>query len=142
MSARSVDPPRPFGDCPCSGVTLAKLLQPAVMMILTKGPLHGYCVVEAAARTPILAGSRPDRTGVYRVLRSLERRGFVVSSWDLSPSGPARKSYRLTREGRQCLARWVETLEQYHRAIGNLLSAARKASARAGKQPRRREGSS
>jgi len=100
------------------------------MMILTKGPLHGYRIVQEAAQTPILAGNRPDRTGVYRLLRSLEEGGYVVSSWDLSKSGPARKSYRLTPEGRECLARWIETLENYHRAVCKLLSAARKAWAR------------
>jgi PadR family transcriptional regulator len=115
---------------------LAKLVHPAVMMILAHGRLHGYRIVQEAARTPILAGSRPDRTGVYRVLRGLEERGFVVSSWDLSQSGPARKSYCLTPEGRECLARWIETLEQYHRAIGKLLAAARNASGRAGKRSR------
>jgi DNA-binding PadR family transcriptional regulator len=100
------------------------------MMILAKGPLHGYRIVQEAARTPILAGSRPDRTGVYRVLRGLEEGGYVVSSWQLSESGPARKSYCLTPEGRECLARWIETLEDYHRAVGKLLSAARKASSK------------
>jgi DNA-binding PadR family transcriptional regulator len=97
------------------------------MMILTKGPLHGYRIVQEAARTPILAGNCPDRTGVYRVLRGLEEGGYVVSSWDLSKSGPARKSYRLTPEGKECLARWIETLEGYHRAVGKVLSDARKA---------------
>jgi DNA-binding PadR family transcriptional regulator len=102
-------------------------VHPVVLMILTKGPLHGYRIVQKAAQTPILAGNRPDRTGVYRVLRSLEEGGYVVSSWDLSKSGPARKSYRLTPEGGECLARWIETLEDYHRAIFKLVSDARKA---------------
>jgi len=96
-------------------------------MILTKGPLHGYRIVQEAALTPILAGNRPDRAGVYRVLRSLEKQGYVVCSWELSQSGPAKKSYRLTAEGRECLANWIKTLEKYHRATGKLLSAARKA---------------
>jgi len=130
MSARSANRPARSDDCPCYGGSLPKLVHPVVMMILTKGPLHGYRIVQEAARTPILAGSRPDRTGVYRVLRSLEEGGYVVSSWDLSKSGPARKSYRLTPEGRECLARWIETLEDYHRAICKLLSDARKAWAR------------
>ncbi len=128
MSARSVARRALHKDCPCSGGSLAKLVHPVVMMLLAESPRHGYRIVQEAAKTPILAGSRPDRTGVYRVLRNLERQGFVVSSWELSESGPARKSYRLTAEGRECLARWIETLEGYHRAIGKLLSAARKAS--------------
>jgi len=55
---------------------------------------------------------------------------LAVSSWELSESGPARKSYRLTPEGKKCFARWIETLENYHRAVGKLLSDARKARAR------------
>jgi DNA-binding PadR family transcriptional regulator len=46
----------------------------------------------------------------------------VVSSWDLSDTGPAKRLYRLTPEGRRCLGRWVETLTGYHRAIGELLA--------------------
>ena len=130
MSARSVNRRAPSRGCPCYGGTLAKLVHPVVMMILAKGPLHGYRIVQEAARTPILAGERPDRAGVYRVLRSLEEEGYVVSSWELSESGPARKSYRLTPEGKKCFARWIETLENYHRATGKLLSDARKVWAR------------
>ena len=130
MSARRVNHPARSEGCPCYGGNLAKLVHPVVLMILTKGPLHGYRIVQEAARTPILAGNRPDRAGVYHVLRGLEKEGFVVSSWEHSESGPARKSYRLTPEGRECLARWIKTLENYHRAIGKLLSGARKAWAR------------
>jgi len=108
------------------------------MMILAKGPLHGYRIVHEAARTPILAGSGPDRTGVYRVLRALERRGFVISAWDFSDRGPARRSYRLTAAGRKCLDRWIETLDQYRRAISKLLAAARQASAAGRRQTRNR----
>jgi len=129
MSARSVRRLSRSDECPCTGATLARLVHPTVMMILAQGPRHGYRIAQEAARTPILAVNRPDRAGVYRVLRGLEKQGYVVSSWRLSESGPGRKVYRLTQEGRECLARWVETLADYHRAIGKLLAAARKARA-------------
>jgi DNA-binding PadR family transcriptional regulator len=72
------------------------------------------------------------------MLRIMEKRGLVVSSWDLSDSGPAKRLYRLTLEGRQCLSRWVKTLAVYHRAIGGLLAAARQASAERARQPKDR----
>jgi PadR family transcriptional regulator, regulatory protein PadR len=127
MSTRSVNRRTRLQACPCYGGGLAKLVHPVVMMVLARGPLHGYGIVQEAARTPILAGDRPDRTGVYRVLRGLEKQGYVVSLWELSENGPARKSYRLTPKGNECLARWIETLENYHRATGKLLSDVRKA---------------
>jgi hypothetical protein len=33
-------------DCPCSGATLDKLVQPAILAALTKGPVHGYGLAE------------------------------------------------------------------------------------------------
>jgi DNA-binding PadR family transcriptional regulator len=105
---------------------LAKLVHPAVLTILAGGPLHGYGIVERMAQMPVTGGTGPNPTGVYRVLRALEQEGCVTSTWDLSDRGPAKKSYRLTSVGRQCLDQWIETLEDYRRAIGKLLSEARR----------------
>ncbi|KPL02629.1 MAG: transcriptional regulator [Planctomycetes bacterium SM23_65] len=116
-------------ECPCSGKTLSKLLQPAVMTILAAGELHGYKIVGRLAETPTLAGDRPDPTGVYRLLHAMQERGLVVSSWDTSGAGPAKKTYQLTRTGRRCLARWITSLAEYHKAIGELLASAKRASA-------------
>lgn len=113
-------------ECPCSGATLAKLIQPAIMVVLAEGSLHGYRIVQRVANMPILCGKQPDPTGVYRALRGMEKRGLVVASWDLSERGPAKKSYRLTDEGRECLTRWIESLREHHRAIGKLISAAKR----------------
>ena len=132
---------RPLGSfdaCPCSGGSLGRLLQPAVMTVLAGGRLHGYAIVEQLAGMPMLAGSRPDPTGVYRVLRTMEERGFVRASWDTPERGPAKKVYELTSSGRKCLARWISSLAKYHRSIGELLATARKASVRL-KRIRRRE---
>ncbi len=130
MCTSSDNPLEDLDECPCSGATLAKFVQPAIMTILAGGPLHGYRIVERAAETPLLGGSRPDPTGVYRVLHVMEERGLVVSAWDLSASGPAKKSYQLTGQGKACLHRWIETLEGYRLSLGKLLAAARRAAAR------------
>ena len=136
MSTSRRSPKADWGECPCSGATLARLIQPAIMTLLAGGPLHGYRIVQRLAKTPLVGGSRPDPTGVYRMLRLMEKRELVVSSWDLSDCGPAKRLYRLTPEGRQCLRRWVKTLTDYHRAIGRLLAGARQALAERGRQPR------
>jgi len=124
--------PRRLGwdECPCSGATLARLLQPAIMTLLAAGPLHGYRIVQRLAKTPLVGAGRPDPTGVYRMLRLMEQRGLVGFAWDLSDTGPARRRYRLTPDGRRCLVRWVRTLTVYRRAVGGLLAAVRRASAR------------
>lgn len=134
MSARGYSLTLRLEACPCSGTTLARLIQPAIMTLLAGGALHGYRVVQRLAATPVMGGSRPDPTGVYRMLRLMEKRGLVVSSWGFSASGPAKRAYRLTSEGRRCLARWIKTLDAYRRAIDGLLSAARRVSVTRGKQ--------
>jgi len=112
--------------CPCAGTNLDRLIQPAVLTILAKGRLHGYKIVQRIAE---LERHRPDVTGVYRSLRSMEKRGLVVSAWDISDAGPAKRSYTLTDAGEACLGRWIETLEKHREVIARLLAEARRASA-------------
>jgi len=116
--------------CPCAGRTLDKLIQPAILVVLAEGPLHGYRLAERIGALPGLAGGKPDVSGIYRFLKSMQRKGLVVSSWDLSESGPAKKSYQLTPTGRRCLRQWIATLEAYRDGIGVLLKLARKAAQR------------
>jgi len=116
-----------LGTCPCGGGTLDKLIQPAILAVLAKGPLHGYKLAERIGGMPLFGGRKPDVSGVYRALKAMESKDLVVASWDLSDSGPARKSYRLTEAGEQCLSRWIETLERYRQGITVLLKTARTA---------------
>jgi DNA-binding PadR family transcriptional regulator len=66
----------------------------------------------------------PDIAGVYRLLKSMEKKGFVTSSWELAASGPAKRRYALTPGGRACLTRWITTLRTYRDAVSNLLDTA------------------
>jgi len=107
------------------------------MTILAGKALHGYAIVDRLAETPMLAGDRPDPTGVYRALSAMEERGFVTSSWDTSEHGPAKKIYELTPPGHKCLARWISSLSDYHSAIGDLLANAKKAFAQLNRSDRK-----
>jgi PadR family transcriptional regulator, regulatory protein PadR len=120
---------REFQNCPCVGATLDKLIQPAILTVLAEGPLHGYQLAERIGNTPMLGGHRPDISGIYRFLKSMERKELVVSSWDLSESGPAKRAYRLTPAGKKCLRRWIDTLQEYRDGIATLLKMAKKATA-------------
>ena len=112
-----------FNECACSGKTLGRLVQPAIMGLLAQEPLHGYLLVQRLTEMTMFKCHPPDPTGVYRVLKSLENDGLVSSSWDLADSGPARRQFVLTKSGHSCLRRWVQTLEEYGQAIGDLLAA-------------------
>jgi poly-beta-hydroxybutyrate-responsive repressor len=121
-----------MGPCPCTGVTLDKLIRPAVLTVLAGGDLHGYAIVQRIGEMSIFRGQSPDAAGVYRALRAMEKEGMLTCQWDVSGRGPAKREYRLTEAGGQCLERWAATLEQYRQAIGDLLKAVRQAGAAPG----------
>lgn len=125
-----------FDACPCAGATLDKLIQPAILTVLARQDLHGYRIAERLAQMPPFRGHKPDVSGVYRFLRAIEERGLVVASWDVSRRGPAKRLYALTPAGRDCLSRWIDTLDHYREAIGDLLALGREAVAAAGTRPR------
>lgn len=99
--------------CPCEGQTLDRLLGPAILAFLADGPLHGYALVERLATSPLMNGTKPDRAGVYRTLAAMETQGTVAHALVDSKIGPSKRLYELTKYGRGCLKKWIDTLELY-----------------------------
>ncbi|MGI9112447.1 MAG: PadR family transcriptional regulator [Gaiellaceae bacterium] len=88
---------------------VARLAEPAVLVILAERPTHGYELLE---RLPGLLGAESvDAGNLYRLLRALEADGIVSSRWDAELPGPARRTYTISDAGRQLLSAWVEALE-------------------------------
>ena len=116
----------PLNDCPCSGKHMSNLAGPWVLLTLHKQPsLHGYELARIIRGRVEAAGMRLNMTGLYRHLKSLEQRGMLTSRWDLAASGPARRTYALTRDGEACLRRWLETLTTQRNLIESFFDAAR-----------------
>lgn len=113
--------------CPCAGVTLNKLLRPAILAVLADGPMHGYRVAERIRRMPYSADQKPDISGIYRLLNAMQKEGLLTSSWDTPQAGSARKLYQTTPSGGECLHWWVNTLDSYRKRITVLLQTARRA---------------
>ena len=111
-----------FAECPCTGKTLIKLLRPAILAILGDCPLHGYVVVRKLEQMPMFPGPSPDTAGVYRVLKGMEKEGLLVSSWDTTHNGPAKRIFTITADGKACLRQWHRTLKQYHKDVETLLN--------------------
>ena len=115
-----------FAGCACSGVHLPKLVQPLMLAVLAREPLHGYAIAQRLAREEDMhLGEPPDHSGVYRLLRGMERRGLLSSRLAESESGPARREYALTDLGRACLTRWSESLSRYRGTIDAVLTLCR-----------------
>lgn len=83
----------------------AGLLSLVLLALLadSEEPLYGYEVAKLLeARAPLA-----KQGTFYPVLRALEAQGFLSSRVEPSTSGPPRKYYSVTPEGRRALARWA-----------------------------------
>lgn len=106
-------------EVPCPR-RIHRFLEPCLLLLLHCDEIHGYELLEnlnpfGFAQNPV------DLSTVYRLLRDLEDKGLVVSHWDTSNAGPARRLYRLTEEGDCRLTRWVEELRETDRVLHNFL---------------------
>lgn len=87
---------------------IERFVEPAALLLLREGPRHGYELKEQVAA--LFGGDGADVANLYRLLRQLEVEGIVRSTWDTGGSGPARRTYRLTRSGRILLDQWADAL--------------------------------
>ena len=54
---------------------------------------------------------------LYRTLRQMERDGFLESTWEPGPTGPARRVYTITGTGDAWLASSAAMLNTYRETI-------------------------
>jgi len=76
---------------------------PLVLGILADGQSYGYAILQ---RIGELSGGQLDFSDgmLYPLLHRLERLGHIESTWGQSPTGRARKLYRLTSDGAAAMA--------------------------------------
>jgi PadR family transcriptional regulator, regulatory protein PadR len=93
-----------------------RFLEPCLLLLLQCDEVHGYELLDCLA--PFGFDQNPvDLSTVYRLLRLLEDQGLVVSHWDTSNPGPARRLYSLTEKGDQRLAVWAQDLRETDRVL-------------------------
>ncbi len=80
-----------------------------ILLALAEGPIHGSAIHSVLIERMGLC--RPDTGAIYRTLQQLEQDHEVVSDWDTSGSGPARKVYHLTPTGWEKLELWRQDIE-------------------------------
>jgi len=98
------------------------LVEPAALAGLLNRAAHGYDL-RREIREFSAGEIDVDAGGLYRVLRSLEQDGFVTSSWVEGESGPQRRDYEITAEGRDLAEDWVARLRERER-ISRLMADA------------------
>jgi len=117
--------PVDFSACACSGINLPKLVQPSILAALSKAPQHGYAIAQRLAADAAHMDAPPDHSGIYRILRNMEKRGLVTSRLAESDSGPARREYTLSDHGRLCVEQWLASLTRYRATIDAVLDLCR-----------------
>ncbi len=86
----------------------------------SKEPMYGYQVAK------LLEENSPDipimkQGSLYPVLRSLEENELLESTVEPSVSGPPRRYYKITKNGRAALIEWLEIWKQTRKFVDAIL---------------------
>lgn len=68
-----------------------------ILLFLAEGPSYGLNLLNKMEE--LLLDNKIDSAAIYRSLKDLESKNLVISSWDTSDSGPAKKIYNITEDG-------------------------------------------
>jgi len=94
-----------------------------ILKTLSRGPLHGYAIVEFIQRTSedVL---RVEEGALYPALHRLELRGLLAPEWGLSENNRRAKFYRLTPSGRKQLAQEATYWSRMTAGIARIMETA------------------
>jgi len=97
-----------------------RYIQPSILLGLRTRPSYGYELIQTIQRFGFIEGNAPPGM-IYRHLRQLEEDGLVTSEWKTEGSGPAKRVYSLTEEGREMLSIWIDYLQRQAENLERLI---------------------
>jgi PadR family transcriptional regulator PadR len=89
-----------------------------VLALLRDQDRYGLELARALAEADGLVTSEGT---VYPLLTRLRREGLVDAAWEESPSGPPRRYYRITKEGRAALRLFSLQWDRFRNTVDALL---------------------
>lgn len=100
-----------FSKCSCKNTRTSRFLVPALLLVLSEEPSHGYELTEKYSEFGFTdAGSDPG--AVYRTLKLLGSDGFIKAKWKTDEPGPAKKIYSITADGLKLLSSWTKEIKE------------------------------
>jgi poly-beta-hydroxybutyrate-responsive repressor len=93
-----------------------RYMQPSILLGLYPRPSYGYELIQNIQEFGFVEGQAPPGM-IYRHLHQLEGDNLVSSQWDTEASGPAKRMYYLTEEGKEMLALWVDYMERQAKTL-------------------------
>jgi PadR family transcriptional regulator PadR len=93
-------------------------LQYCVLSLLADEERYGFDLVRGLAE---MDGMVTSEGTIYPLLSRLRRDGLVESTWQESPTGPPRRYYRLTNEGRAALETFRVEWRRFRDAVDHFV---------------------
>ncbi len=107
----------------CKGLYLDKLIQPCILIELSREPSHGFLLLQKLKEDGYVEGDL-DPSGFYRNLKKMENEGYL--SVTVSGKGPkARRTYAITDFGLRVLSNWEDALLKYTRHVHHVINGIR-----------------
>ena len=103
----------------CKGLYLDKLIQPCILIELSKEPAYGFHLMQRLKDDRYISDNL-DPTGFYRNLRCMEKDGYLTSHAE-GPGPKSRKTYYITDLGKRALINWQSSLRRYEQHIGHIV---------------------
>jgi len=112
--------------CSCGMGNLYRFVEPVVLHLLQmKVRSCGYDLC-SELKDHALTDAEIDKAALYRTLRQLEANGKVKSAWEEGQNGPARRVYRITKDGERHLEEWAMVLEHLSKSMSRFVRDARR----------------
>ena len=97
---------------------IERFVEPCILLLLSKGAAHGYGLMEDLEKH---CGEKVDIGNLYRTLRKMEMNGWATSSWDKNESGQDRRTYSITKDGKEFLRTAASSLSKTDKLIHRFL---------------------
>jgi poly-beta-hydroxybutyrate-responsive repressor len=102
-----------------------RYIQPSILLALYIDAAYGYQLIQNIQEFGFVEGQAPPGM-IYRHLRQLEEYGLVLSEWKTEETGPAKRMYQLTEEGKEMLSIWVGYMEKQAQTLNRFVKKYRK----------------
>lgn len=105
------------GSCHFSGSGVIQLL---ILRFVDESPLHGYLILQKIQE--IMGNSNGPESGtIYTLLRRLEKRNILISTWEKGTTKIDRRIYSLTENGRLELKQGLEMIKKRRKLFDELI---------------------
>ena len=105
---------------PCCGQNrpMQRFIETCLLLLLARQTSHGYHLGEQLKNFGI---EDINASTLYRIMRKMEERELVSSSWEKGDQGPQKRVYSISPLGIETLSEWIEVFTRRRANIDLLL---------------------